>query len=372
MTIVRLSKTLRPAIVALCFVLASVTGAAVPARSASSTALRLDPPTVQVMTGETVTLALWVDSVEHLHRVELHLTYNEAGLEVQDADPGRVGVQIEPGPLFCTACTWWNEAIGGEVHFVAERDPLDGPFSGSGIVAHITLTVTTSEPDTYAVSFDQAASQLLDSEGHSIAVDQFTNARLILPPPPLTLTGKVTREGWGSHERSVVNAILYRVTPPYEPLSWGRACTDPTGSFTLEIVVDDPQPPPDDILPAGSPPTSPPCTARWAFIRLDFTNCLSECYWECASGDALDIGQHDLEGGDVNGDGHINICDIVLIIGGFGESVGAPCYIPCTECPPASLPPNVAPTCDINGDCQVNILDLTQAAGNFGLYSNCP
>jgi hypothetical protein len=74
----------------------------------------------------------------------------------------------------------------------------------------------------------------------------------------------------------------------------------------------------------------------------------------------------------VNGDGCVNILDIVQIIGDYGATVEGPCYIPCTACPPENLSSNVAPACDVNGDCQVDILDLTQAAGNFGLCSNCP
>ncbi len=372
MTIASLSKGLRPIILILCFALVVGVGTAVPAQSApTATTLRLYPTTAQVMSGETLTLALWMDDVEGLYRAELHLNYDWAGLEVQDADPDRASVQIAPGPIFCATCDPWNEALNGQIHFVAQRDPVDGPFSGSGIAAYITLLVTAIEPSTYTVSFDQTVTRLLDSEGHPITVTQFTDSVLVLPSPLVTLTGWLTREGWGGDERSVVNAALYPAIPPYEPTSWGRACTDMEGYFTLEIVGS-PQPPPSDILPLDNPPTSTTCTSRWAFVRLDFTNYLSECYWECADGDARDIGWHDLEGGDVNRDGCINILDIVRIVGEYGEMVEVPCYVPCTECPPDSPPPNVAPSHDINGDCRVNILDLAQAAGNFGLCSSCP
>jgi hypothetical protein len=371
MIIASLSKRPRPAIiVALCFVVILI-GMPVTARSAPGTALRLEPAAIQVTTGETVTLALWVDGVEELHRVELHLDYDWTGLEVQDADPDRVSVQIEPGPIFHTTSAVWNEAINGQIHFVAQRDFASGSFSGSDVAAYITFLVTATEPTTYTVSFDQAATWLLDDEGGAIAVSQFTGAALALPPPLVTLTGWLTREGWGGDERSVVNATLYPAAPPYEPTSWGRTCTDGEGNFALEITYN-PQSPSASILPSDEPPTSTTCTSRWAFTRLDFTNYLSECYWECADGDVRDIGWHDLEGGDVNADGCINILDIVRIVGEFGETVGTPCYIPCTECPVDSSSANLAPSCDVNGDCRVNIFDLSQAAGNFGLCSNCP
>ncbi len=368
MTAASLGKGLRTAIVPICLVLVAVIGT-VPAQGAPATELWLDPNVAQVISGETLTLALWVDDIENLYRAEMVLEYDWPDLEIQDADPGRVGVQIEPGPIFCAACTPWNDAGNGRIHLVAQRDPVSGPFSGSGIAAYITLQVVATEPHTYTMSFDQAATRLLDNGGRAIAIDQFSGA-VFIPPPLVTLTGRLTRQGWGGEDRSVVNAVLYPANPPYEPTSWGRACTDAGGDFSLEIGAGH-QPPPADIIPATPPPTSPSCTSRWAFVRLNFSNYLSECYWECADGDAVDIGWHDLEGGDLNGDGCINILDIVRMIGDYGAMVAEPCHIPCVECPPDDPSSNTTPAGDLNGDCQVNILDLAQAAGSFGLCSNC-
>ena len=299
------------------------------------------------------------------------MNYDWAGLEVQDADPSRVGVQIELGPLFDATCNPWNEAVDGTIHFIAYRNPSDGPFSGSGVAAYITFLVTATNPGTYSVLFDQAATQLLDDDGDAITVNQFLHSLLTLPPWMVTLTGWVTRDGWNGDDRTAVSAVLYPAVPAYEPYSWGRACTDAGGGFTLE-TSEGLLAPPADILPAGEPPASPTCTSRWAFVRHEFANHLSQCDWECADADAVDIGWRTLEGGDVDGNSCVNISDIVLIIDDYGDQVSAPCYIPNDECPPIYPPPNVAPPSDVNGDCQVNILDLTQAAGNFGLCSNCP
>ena len=107
-------------------------------------------------------------------------------------------------------------------------------------------------------------------------------------------------------------------------------------------------------------------------MRLDFTGYLSQCHWQCADSGTVDIGVRELKGGDVNGDGCVNISDIVLVIGDFGDTASTPCHISCAECPPEYPALSTAPSSDLNGDCQVNVLDLSQAAGSFGQCSNCP
>lgn len=343
-----------------------------PAQGASTVILLLDPPQIEAANGDILTLAIRVEGVEDLHRVELRLSYDEAGLEVQDADPGRAGVQIEPGPLFEGNCAIQNEADQGTISFIAQRAPGTASFSGEGLIASISVKVVTSQPAPYTISFDQAASSLLNDEGRPITVEQFTDAVLILPPSMIELIGLVTREGWDAHSRSGVSAVLYPAVPKADPLAEGHACTDISGNVALEIQTSS-QPLTIDMLPDYDPPASVSCNSWWVFVQLDFTHYLSECYWECADDLILDIGRRELEGGDVNKDSTINILDIVHIIGSFGETVlGSDCCVPFTECPCPSPAAETSLSCDINGDCRVDILDLTQTAGNFGLYSNCP
>jgi len=334
---------------------------------AQGTMVVIDPPSREVAVGATTTVDIRIENVTDLFGVEVRLSFNPALLEVVDADPGTAGVQIQPGTFPSPDFIAQNsvDQATGKIDFAIAQRPPHEPVSGSGVLA--TVTCRGKAAGTLALIFVEAT--LSNRDGVPISADAQGGSITVLPSH--ALTGWLTREGWGGDERSVVNAVFYPAAPPYDPVSWGRACTGATGDFTLWIV-DNPQPPPAHILPSDNPPTSPTCTSRWAFIRLDFTNYLSECYWECADGDSRDIGWHDLEGGDVNGDGCINIYDIVHIIGGFGETVESPCYIPCAECPPDAPSPGIAPSYDIDGDCQVGILDLTQAAGNFGLCSNCP
>ncbi len=355
--------------VALCSALVLMRDGVV-ARGASAVALRFDPATAQVTSGQTITLALWVDNVEGLQRIELHLRYDPSALQVQDANLGRAGVQIQSGPIFCAICNPWNEAADGEIHFVAYRDP-NTPFSGSNVAVYITFLVTATRPETYTLAFDRALTRLLDSQNQSIVVGRFVDANLVLLPSSLVLSGWLTRQGTSSDERSGVSAVLYPAAAGQTPLSWGRTCTEATGAFGVQ-TWGSPQSLPAGLLPSSGPPSSPPCTSCWIYVRFKFTGYLGMCEWHCAGSGIANIGWRELYGGDINGDGCINILDTVRIIADYGRSVGVPCYVPYAECPPGYTPPHTALPSDLNGDCQVNILDLSQAAGNFGLCGNCP
>ena len=79
---------------------------------------------------------------------------------------------------------------------------------------------------------------------------------------------------------------------------------------------------------------------------------------------AMDVGTTTLRGGDVNGDGVVNILDIGAIISKFGRpKPGLPVLV--RSATPASCGADEA--ADINDDGLVNISDLAIAAGNWGL-----
>lgn len=89
------------------------------------------------------------------------------------------------------------------------------------------------------------------------------------------------------------------------------------------------------------------------------------------NGDVL-IGTTKLSGGDVNGDGAINILDIVIIIGNIGTS-SVPIRSSAQSCSgiagtqgDASTPAPTDNALDINDDGIIDISDLAIAAGNFG------
>ncbi|MBN1178497.1 MAG: hypothetical protein JXD18_04760 [Anaerolineae bacterium] len=326
------------------------------------------PDVVQVRSGETVHLEVWVADVVDLERMAFVATYDATVLDVLDGDLGRAGVQLEVGPIFAQNCAPENEAGGGVLRFTADRAPGALPFSGAGVAAAVTFRVRAgAAPGTYAIAFDPAAVRLEDSAGGLIAVGELGSATLYVPPSTTAIVGLVMREGTSAHERTAVTAFFYPSSAS-PPIRWARACTDRSGAFHVAVPPEDVALPPGIALPAEAPPAG---TTEWAFVRLSFANHNSECYWVSMDEDVEDIGRHTLEGGDVNGDGCINIYDVVRIIRDFGESAPAPCFVPYEPCPGSDAALPAAPASDINGDCRVDIFDLTITGENFGLCTNC-
>jgi len=338
------------------------------AAGASSPMLSFQPDLAVARPGETARLEIWVEGVSGLDRLEFVASYDPGALEPVDADPGRDGVQLEIGPVFEGGYSPANSAADGVLHLVIQRFPGDGPFDGTGMVAAITFRVREGAlPAVYPVSFDPGSLQLLDPDGEPLPLGGWADGAVRVPPVTIALAGWITREGTSNYARTSVTAFFY----PYAgslPSAWARACTDSSGNFYLPVPEEPVPPPPELPLPDGGPPSGP---YEWAYVRLDFPNHGSECYWIPLDEEVVDIGWHTLEGGDVNADGCVNIYDIVRIIADFGEEGASPCFVPYTPCPATGVG-EAAPSSDINGDCRVNIFDLTIAAENFGLCTNCP
>lgn len=339
-----------------------------PAWGTTALSLRFEPSFAQARAGETTRLEIWIEEAADLDRLEFAASYPAEVLEPVDADLGRDGTQIEVGPVFQGGYVPQNEAQAGMVHLMVQRAPAQGPFSGQGVVAAITFRVREgAAPGTYPLRFDPSSVRLLDPDGRLLAVGALGEGTVRVPPAAHALTGWITREGTARYGRTAVTVFFYPSAGSY-PAAWARACTDDHGDFLLSVPEGGGVPGDMPVPPFGAP-AGP---YEWAYIRLDFPNHGSECYWEPLDDELVDIGWHTLEGGDVNRDGCINIYDIVRIIADFGVSVSAPCFVPFALCPAPDPTGSPAPPSDVNGDCRVNIFDLTMAAENFGLCTNCP
>jgi hypothetical protein len=111
------------------------------ATSPGGTVVRVAPASQQIEGGQTTTAEIRVENVAGLWGAEIQLRFNPALLQVQDADPGAEGVQIQPGSFPSPDFVAVNEvdnAAGIVNYAVAQLAPRE-PASGGGLLASVTF-----------------------------------------------------------------------------------------------------------------------------------------------------------------------------------------------------------------------------------------
>lgn len=133
--------------------LVALTLVPVGAVQASGTTTLVSPATTEVVIGNKTTVDIRVENVSDLFGVEVHLTFDPALLEVDDADAGKAGVQIASGPFLNPYFTAQNDVdqAAGKIDFSVSQGPSDAAVSGSGVVA--TITFEGEAVGTSALSF---------------------------------------------------------------------------------------------------------------------------------------------------------------------------------------------------------------------------
>ncbi|MFQ6100008.1 MAG: LysM peptidoglycan-binding domain-containing protein [Anaerolineae bacterium] len=107
---------------------------------AGPTMLRIEPSVVDLAVGETRLVQVWLDNVERLYSIELHVGFEPGYVHIEDADPDAEGIQIGKGVIPMPAQVTQNEAdndAGLIVYHVAQAPGT--PVNGSGMVASFTI-----------------------------------------------------------------------------------------------------------------------------------------------------------------------------------------------------------------------------------------
>lgn len=130
--------------------------------------IRFEPPAAQVGAGNSQVIELRIENVTNLAGAEVQVQFNPAVLQVQDADPGQDGIQIEPGnfpaPDFVASNVVSNTV--GLLQYAVVQIPPTQPVSGSGLLARITFQ--TLAAGTSDLIFTRA--DLASGEAQPIAV----------------------------------------------------------------------------------------------------------------------------------------------------------------------------------------------------------
>jgi len=115
---------------------------------------------------DTVTVAIRIENATRLYGAEVHLAFDPAYLQVQDADPDTEGIQIQAGDFPSPDFVVQNQAdnakgtIDYAVTQLAPREAVDG----SGILA----TVTFKGKDTGTSSLTFVGAKLANPDGQEI------------------------------------------------------------------------------------------------------------------------------------------------------------------------------------------------------------
>ncbi|MGQ9793351.1 MAG: LysM peptidoglycan-binding domain-containing protein [Anaerolineae bacterium] len=195
----RNSKILHPLPTIVCMALVAVLIGSLfavgPAAAMQAGALvRVQPVNQQVAVGQSATVEIRIENVSGLYAADVELRFNPAILQVQDADPGRDGVQIQPGNFPSPDFVALNSADNatGVIRYALTQLPPKSPVSGSGLLATVVLrgqAAGTAELTFSIVNLANAQGQQLpaSSQGGTIIVGG-GGPPPTLTPPPITLT----------------------------------------------------------------------------------------------------------------------------------------------------------------------------------------
>jgi hypothetical protein len=150
-----------------------------PSAATGVTVVRFDLPAMPVAAGSVFAVKVQLDNVSGLAGDEVHISYNPAILEVQDADPSRAGVQVKLESFLKPDFVAQNlvESDEGRVSFAAVQLPPNRPVSGSGVLATIAFKAKTggSSP----LTFDTV---LLSGENGTSIKYTVQNSQVVVSP----------------------------------------------------------------------------------------------------------------------------------------------------------------------------------------------
>jgi hypothetical protein len=113
-----------------------------------------------------IAVAIRIENATRLYGAEVHLAFDPARLEVQDADPDTEGVQIQAGDFPSPDFVVQNQAdnVRGTIDYAATQLAPREAVDGSGVLA--TVTLTGKDKGTSSLTF--VGAKLADPDGQEI------------------------------------------------------------------------------------------------------------------------------------------------------------------------------------------------------------
>jgi len=196
-----------------------------------ATVVRPNPDYIEINLGNDDTVAVEVSDAVGLYAVQLTLTFNPAHVQVVDADLGRPGVQVVPGPVLAGP-DWYimlNEAdnTNGTITIVASLIAVENGYTGSGALFEARFLGTgagsTSLTITDAVFSDRNGMSLpLTTQGGTIMI---INGATLTPTNTPTPTATPTNTPVISPTPSPTEPARVAISPTHREVSVGMTTT---------------------------------------------------------------------------------------------------------------------------------------------------
>ena len=120
-------------LVAGCSLLAFV----IPVLAQTSTVVKVSPAQTSVAVGETVSVLINIENVTDLYSIELAISFDNALLEVIDANTAVPGVQITPGDFFIPDFPGGNAVVDNSIEYAGTKIVPSLPVTGNGTLIRI-------------------------------------------------------------------------------------------------------------------------------------------------------------------------------------------------------------------------------------------
>ncbi|MCW5849825.1 MAG: hypothetical protein KIT87_07055 [Anaerolineae bacterium] len=280
--------------------------------------LRILPAGPQVEVGQPVVMCVYGENVRNIYGLDIQLQFNGAILSIQDADPNQAGVNVTPGNLPAAnsggSITYGENNVSGNlINYAASLVAPSQPMSGSGVL--FKFTVVGLQQGSSTIQFN-APIQLLDNNVNPVQVDTVVGATVNVTTLAGVgaVQGRLIVQGRTNHaEVDVKMGSAETVTDE----SGMYSITSQQGTYDLKATL-------AKYLPSKLPNVIVP------------------------PGGLREVPVAALRGGDANGDGSIDLYDMVLVAVNFNTR------------------PAGNPQADINNDGAVDIVDLVLVGANFG------
>jgi hypothetical protein len=155
--------------------------------------IRVQPAIQQLNVGAVATTEIQITNVTDLAEASIELHFNQAVLQVQDADPNIEGVQIQPGNFLQPNFAVINEADNstGVIRYTHNQAAETPPVSGEGVLASVNFQAINPGSSDLTFALAELASSApaaipVTSQGGQIIVTQPGQPAVepTLPPGP--------------------------------------------------------------------------------------------------------------------------------------------------------------------------------------------